>query len=58
MTDFLEALARHSLSQIDKNTWKHAIAQTMVQSDIEDISHDIDHINKKLAELIESTIKD
>src|SRR5262245_51086367 len=40
MFNFLEALAKHSLGEIDKNTWKHAIAQTMVTEGNEDISGD------------------
>jgi AcrR family transcriptional regulator len=56
MFNFLEALAKHSLGEIDKNTWKHAIAQTMVREGNEDISGDIGDINKRLIEVMESAI--
>ena len=54
--NFLEALARHSLSEIDKNTWKHAIAQTMVREENEDISGEIGDINERLIEVMEAAI--
>jgi AcrR family transcriptional regulator len=56
MFGFLEALAKHSLAEIDKNTWKHAIAQTMVREESDDISKDIRNINKRLVEVIEEAI--
>ena len=56
MFNFLEALAKHSLGEIDKNTWKHAIAQTMVREGNEDISGDIGDINKRLIEVMETAI--
>jgi AcrR family transcriptional regulator len=56
MFNFLEALAKHSLGEIDKNTWKHAIAQTMVREGNEDISGDIGDINKRLVDVIEANI--
>jgi AcrR family transcriptional regulator len=56
MFNFLEALAKHSLGEIDKNTWKHAIAQTMVREGNEDISGDIGDINKRLIEVMEAAI--
>ena len=54
--NFLEALARHSLGEIDKNTWKHAIAQTMVREENEDISGEIGDINERLIEVMEAAI--
>jgi len=56
MFNFLEALAKHSLGEIDKNTWKHAIAQTMVREENEDISGDIGDINRRLIDVIEANI--
>lgn len=56
MFNFLEALAKHSLGEIDKNTWKHAIAQTMVREGNEDISGDISNINKRLVGVMEGAI--
>ena len=56
MFNFLEALAKHSLGEIDKNTWKHAIAQTMVREGNEDISGDIGDINKRLIDVIEENL--
>lgn len=54
--NFLEALARHSLGEIDRNTWKHAIAQTMIREGNEDISGEIGDINKRLIEVMEGAI--
>jgi len=56
MFNFLEALAKHSLGEIDKDTWKHAIAQTMVSEGNEDISGDIGDINKRLIVVMEAAI--
>jgi AcrR family transcriptional regulator len=56
MFNFLEALAKHSLGEIDRNTWKHAIAQTMVREGNEDISGDIGDINKRLVDVMEASI--
>jgi AcrR family transcriptional regulator len=56
MFNFLESLAKHSLGEIDRNTWKHAIAQTMVREGNEDISGDISNINKRLVDVIEEAI--
>jgi AcrR family transcriptional regulator len=57
MVEFLEALAAHSLAEIDRNTWKHAIAQTMAHEGSEDIGKDIRAINRRLETFIERELK-
>ncbi len=57
MVEFLESLAAHSLAEIDQNTWRHAIAQTMAHEGSEDIGADIRGINKRLKMFIEKEVK-
>lgn len=55
---FLRRLTQHSLKQIDRATWRYAIAHTLVTENAEDIKEEYGRINARLLSYIVSFLKE
>lgn len=54
---FLARLARHAVEQIDKGTWRYAIAHTLISENTEDIKEGYGRINARLLRHIVSMLE-
>ena len=52
VVNFFDELTRHSLIEIDRQTWRHAIAHTLINGVTDDIAADYHHINDRLVNFI------
>jgi AcrR family transcriptional regulator len=54
---FLKRLTRHSLKHIDRETWRYAIAHTLISENTEDIKEGYGRINARLLSYLLSMIE-